>query len=109
MSDWDVDFARGDHEGRPLLVVTGEIDLAVAARFEQELTRLVDDASGAECVVDLSSVAFIDSSGVRELLKAKRAADGAGGDLALRDPSDPCRRVLEISGVWNDFSIRRAQ
>ena len=57
--------------------MSGEIDLAVAARFAQELESLVADTNGTG-VVDLSGVGFIDSSGVRELLKAKKAA---GGDL----------------------------
>ena len=72
-----------------MLVVAGEIDLAVAGRFAQELETLVDDAGGSG-LVDLSGVGFIDSSGIRELLKAKRAAQAAGGELLL---VEPLRRV----------------
>jgi anti-sigma B factor antagonist len=101
MSEWDVVFERSERGGRPALVVSGEIDLAVAARFAQELERLVADTSGTG-VVDLSGVGFIDSSGVRELLKAKKAA---GGELVLLTPSTSCRHVLEISGVWSEFTV----
>jgi len=39
---------------------------------------------------------------VRELLKAKKAA---GGELSLLTPSASCRHVLEISGVWSEFTV----
>ena len=107
MSDWDVVFERSEREGRPVLVVSGEIDLAVAGRFAQELDSLVTDSSGTG-VVDLSGVGFIDSSGIRELLRAKRAARAGGGDLLLLHPSASCRRVLEISGVMNEFTVQEA-
>jgi len=104
MSEWDVLFERADRGGRPALVVSGEIDLAVAGRFAQELENLVGDTNGTG-IVDLSGVGFIDSSGVRELLKAKRAA---GGELSLLTPSPSCRHVLEISGVWSEFTVLEA-
>ena len=104
MSEWDVLFERAERGGRPALVVSGEIDLAVAARFAQELESLVGDTNGTG-VVDLAGVGFIDSSGVRELLKAKKAA---GGELSLLTPSPSCRHVLEISGVWNEFTVLEA-
>ena len=104
MSEWDVVFERAERGGRPALVVSGEIDLSVAGRFAQELDSLVADTNG-KGVVDLSGVGFIDSSGVRELLKAKKAA---GGELSLLTPSAPCRHVLEISGVWSEFTVLEA-
>ena len=107
MSDWDVGFERSEQAGRPVLAVTGEIDLAVAPRFAQELESLVGGAGGTG-IVDLSGVAFIDSSGIRELLEAQRAARAAGGELLLANPSPPCRHVLEISGVWSQFTVQEA-
>jgi anti-sigma B factor antagonist len=107
MSDWDVVFKRSELDGRPVLSVSGEIDLAVAARFAEELESLVA-TDGGSALVDLSAVAFIDSSGIRELLKAKGDAETAGADLLLLSPSAACRRVLEISGVWSNFTVLEA-
>jgi anti-sigma B factor antagonist len=105
MSEWDVVFERSDRDGRPVLAVTGEIDLAVASRFRQELESLVAGSTGPT-LVDLSGVGFIDSSGIRELLTARLAAQAAGGDLTLLNPSASCRRVLEVSGVLTEFTVR---
>jgi anti-sigma B factor antagonist len=107
MSDWDVVFNRSELDGRPVLSVSGEIDLAIAGRFAEELESLVA-GNGGSGVVDLSAVDFIDSSGIRELLKAQSAAQSAGGDLLLLSPSPACRRVLEISGVWSNFTVLEA-
>ncbi|HET9728081.1 MAG TPA: STAS domain-containing protein [Acidimicrobiia bacterium] len=108
MADWDVMFDRlEDQEGRPVLAVAGEIDLAVAARLAQELETLVERAAPAG-VVDLSSVGFMDSSGVRELLKGKRAAELQSKVLVLRTPSEACRHVLKVSGAWTEFVIEDA-
>jgi len=107
MSDWEVVFKRSELDGRPVLAVSGEIDLAVAGRFAEELESLVGGDHGSS-VVDLSAVEFIDSSGIRELLKAKGTAQTAGGDLLLLSPSPACRRVLEVSGVWSNFTVVEA-
>ncbi len=104
MSEWDVVFERAERDGRLVLAVTGEIDLAVAGRFRQELETLVAD-SGGSALVDLSGVGFIDSSGIRELLTARLAAENAGGELTLLNPSPSCRRVLEVSGVLTEFTV----
>jgi anti-sigma B factor antagonist len=106
-SDWEVVFKRSERDGRPVLAVTGEIDLAVAARFAEELENLVR-SDGGSALVDLSAVEFIDSSGIRELLKAKGNAQESGSDLLLLSPSAACRRVLEISGVWSNFTVLEA-
>ncbi len=104
MNGWEAVFERADDDGGPVLVVGGEIDLSVAVRFAQALEDLIGEAAST-AVVDLSGVGFIDSAGVRELLKARRSAHDRGADLVLRAPSEVCRRVLELSGVWVEFTV----
>jgi anti-anti-sigma factor len=110
VNDWDLVFDRADQDSGPLLAVRGEIDVAVAKRLSKELENLADaaGASGGHAVVDLSGVGFIDSSGVRELLKTQRRLQSEGGELVLRAPSAPCRRVLEVSGASVEFTIADA-
>ncbi len=107
MNDWEAVFERADSDNGPVLVVHGEIDLSVAARFADALEGLVDGLEPRP-VVDLAGVGFIDSAGVRELLKAQRKTHEKGTDLVLRAPSDACRRVLRLSGVWGEFTVTDA-
>jgi anti-sigma B factor antagonist len=108
MIEWDVAFERGETpDGRPVLLVAGEIDLAVAPRLARELEDLVGRANDV-AVLDLSGVGFMDSSGIRELLRAKLLAHARDATLVLRGPSDACRNVLEVSGAWAEFEVYQA-
>lgn len=65
-----------------------------------ELEEALEGADvGKRIVVDLSGCTFLDSSAVRALVATARAAEPAGGDVALvtRDPG--ILRVLEIASV----------
>lgn len=86
------------------VAVSGEIDLTSAPRLDDEVTELIEDAT-MNLEIDLASVSFMDSTGLRVLLKASKLLTSAGGSLVLRDPSDPVRRLLEVSGLDNHFRI----
>lgn len=87
------------------LVLSGELDLAVAEMLGDRLRQLRD----ARCDVrlDLAELDFIDSSGLRELIVALEESRADGWRLNI-DPrvSDAVRRTVEIAGLrahlWPD-------
>lgn len=89
---------------RPTLqevVVTGELDRSSTARFDDAVATAA--AGAGTLVVDLSNVRFIDSSGVRSLIKLGLSMQGR--ELVLRDPSPTVMRVLRLTrldevGLW---------
>lgn len=84
---------RGDV---PVVVFTGELDLAVSDEAWSVLQPLTQSPS-AGLVVDVSAVTFIDSRGLNALVRALRALDGA--TLTLRGASERIVRLLEVSGL----------
>jgi anti-anti-sigma factor len=57
-------------------------------------------AAGARHVVlDLSDVSFLDSSGLRSLLRTARTLAPRGGVVTCAALSDHARRTLELSGL----------
>jgi anti-sigma B factor antagonist len=50
-------------------------------------------------VVDLSNVPFLDSSGVRALLKARQEAVRSRCELTVRDPQPIVAQVLQLTRV----------
>ncbi|MDQ4069670.1 MAG: STAS domain-containing protein [Actinomycetota bacterium] len=82
----------------------GELDMSTAPQLRDELARL---ASGGASVVtlDLSDLAFIDSTGLSVLITALKRLRQQGGDLTLRSPTPGTRKVLEITGLTQVFSI----
>ncbi len=88
------------HEVRLL----GELDMSTASRLSDELVRLA--SAGASVVtLDLSDLAFIDSTGLSVLITGLKQLRQQGGDLALRSPTPGTRKVLEITGLTEVFSI----
>jgi anti-anti-sigma factor len=80
----------------PLLVLEGEFDMAAADDLRARLASIADrGAAGA--VLDLSAVTFMDSSTLRELLRADLLFRGSGGRLVLAMPTPPVERLLELT------------
>jgi anti-anti-sigma factor len=86
------------------LRVGGEIDLTSAPKLDEEIQSLIEQ-SVKKLTLDLSSVAFMDSTGLRVLLKASKLLEGNGGKVVLREPSEPVRRLLEVSGLDGHFDL----
>jgi len=86
-----------------ILAVAGEVDLAAADRFREELARgIVADGT---VVVDCSGITFIDSMGLRTLIEAMQKAGQIGGSLRLAAVPDSVARVLDLAGVTGLFNI----
>ena len=89
-----------EHHAR--LVVTGEVDLLTAPDFISALGAAQDAAR--DVVIDLSAVEFMDSTGLRALLEARRRADADNGRISLRLASGgPVERLLDLAGVLRLF------
>ena len=88
-----------DRDGRVLVTVAGELDLATAGELEAVVLPAVRD--GRHALLDLRGLEFMDSSGVRVIVAAHTAAQDSGGRLSLvrTDPGSAVQRVLEISGL----------
>jgi anti-anti-sigma factor len=75
---------------RAVVRVSGELDLV----SEPQLTAALEQAASKPATVDLSELAFMDSTGLRALLGAARAYP----ELKLRGPlQPPVRRLLELT------------
>jgi anti-anti-sigma factor len=81
-------------DGAPVVYLTGELDLSTIG----ELATALDQLEGS-LVVDLEGVSFMDSSGIRTIVAARKRVLDDGGDLQLRAPQAHVRRVLEITGL----------
>jgi anti-sigma B factor antagonist len=81
-----------------ILTVCGEVDLATAPQLDAKLTDLVENGAGG-VIVDLTPVAFMDSTGLTVLLAGRRRAHARGRSIQLVCPEGPVHRVLRITGV----------
>ena len=80
------------------LALLGDLDLTAAEEFSARLAEL--KAAGRRCRLDLSQLAFIDSSGVQALLLALTDARWTGWPLEVaRGVSPSVERAVQIVGI----------
>jgi anti-sigma B factor antagonist len=87
------------HAGVPVLVIAGELDLATAGDVREAIRSTFLD-TGNRIVLDMSQVTFIDSTGIRTVLEAQKAADAT---LVLVAPSAPVTRILDLTRLRRRF------
>lgn len=93
-------------DGRATLIrVEGDFDLATCSTLEEALAGA---NVGRRVVIDLTACTFLDSSAVRVLVHAARAAEAAGGDVALVAQDPGILRVLEIATVESVLPVHEA-
>lgn len=86
--------------------LTGELDIVSSQKLERQLTvALANDTR--KVVVDMTGLQFIDSTGLRVLLRATRLANDAGRELVIRNPQAQVHRLLQIAGIIEVFSLER--
>jgi anti-anti-sigma factor len=90
----------------PRFVLRGEIDLAAMPLCEEVIEPSCEHRTTV--TLDLSGVTFVDSSGLRALVRIHRICDAAGGRLELVDVQPQVGRVLTVSGLDQLFTIHGA-
>jgi anti-sigma B factor antagonist len=96
-----------DHDpvdGSHLIVATGELDLASTSELSAIFAM---SAAGPQesVVLDLMGVDFIDSSALGTILRAAQQLEATGKRLHVVAPDGPVKRLLEITGTAQRFSL----
>jgi anti-anti-sigma factor len=95
-----LEVRKGD--GLAVVTLRGELDAHDAPRLRELFARAIGELSGIErprLVLDLTAVAFLDSTALGSIIGAVRRAREAGGELTLVLPTSPARRIFEITGL----------
>lgn len=93
-----------DGNGTVRCLFSGELDLASQAKALAALAPVIEQRPRT-VVFDLSGVEFIDSTGLRVLLKCRRMAEEAKTRLLLSAPSEAVRRLFELTKLQNRFEF----
>jgi len=103
MSNLAVELSQHDDSVR--VALTGELDLSSALTFEEELRRIEEEAHPSLLVLDLRSLKFLDSTGLRLILAAHARAMKRGGRLTIVQGSDAVRRIFRLTGVIERLNV----
>lgn len=84
--------------GRANIALSGELDISSAGRVEDELTSL-QSQSPEMLVLDLRELQFMDSTGLRLIVRADEAARAGGTRFIIVRGPEPVQRVFQIVGL----------
>ncbi|MEU8588929.1 STAS domain-containing protein [Streptomyces sp. NPDC048664] len=85
-------------EGVALVTVEGYLDVDTATELHYHLANQMHHGR-RHLLLDLSSVPFMDSSGINIVLRAYKETRQADGSIGLIDPTPAVRRILDLTGV----------
>ena len=87
-----------------LVEVSGRIDSMNANELGAALSDTIDNGH-VNLVLDLGSVEYMSSAGLREIVTALKKVKRETGDMRLAQPSPRVREVLEMAGLDTIFRI----
>ena len=98
-------IATRQTEGRVILDVSGDIDLANSPAMRKMLLGEIKEKRTPKVLLNLRSVRYIDSSGIASLVEGLKASRDLGSRLILYGLSPAVREVMELSRLQRIFEI----
>ena len=90
------EISCGEHH----LVLVGELDLATVSEFDEILQRVCADNTGA-VTLDLSRLAFMDSTGLHALLKVSDRCRENDYEFRIIPGQPQVQRLFELTGLMD--------
>lgn len=92
-----------------VISLKGELDHHSAASLRTELDRMIDESTFADCIIDMTGVSFMDSSGLGVLLGRYKLITEKGGHLTVRNPNRTIDRILKMSGIYSIVEVTKKE
>lgn len=86
-------------DGRLTLFLNGELDHHSAKGVMKKLDGIIDEYLPRDCVLELSGLSFMDSSGIAVILKVHKRLNEMGGRAWVENPLSQPLRVIDTSGI----------
>ena len=85
--------------GRLTIFLSGDLDHHEARKAISRLDELLDEYLPRDCVLDMSGLSFMDSSGIAIIIRISRRMRDLGGRAWIENPSKQPMRVIDASGI----------
>jgi anti-sigma B factor antagonist len=98
-------FTTRQRSGVIIADLSGRLTAGGGSVVLRNLFRTLLDGGTRSIVLNLASLQMMDSSGLGELVAAKRSAQAVGGRMVLLNVTGGIQRVLEMAGRLGHFDI----
>jgi stage II sporulation protein AA (anti-sigma F factor antagonist) len=85
--------------GRLTLYLSGELDHHESRTTIRSIEELMDEYMPRDCVLDMSELSFMDSSGIAVIIRVSRRMKTLGGRAWIENPAKQPQRVIEAAGI----------
>ena len=85
--------------GRLTIYLAGELDHHEARGAIRSIDELLDEYLPRDCVLDMSGLSFMDSSGIALIIRMSRRMKNLGGRAWIEYPAKQPLRVIDASGI----------
>ena len=100
-----IDLCRGRESTEMRMVIRGDLDAVSADRLCASVSDVLRRQRPTRITLDLRGVTFLDSAGIRALLRCRDEADAARISFILAETPATIVRVLEITGLAAHFGV----
>lgn len=98
-----LDISTTKNKEMVIIKVKGEVDLYTSPDLRAEILKAVKKKTALG--IDLSEVAYMDSSGVATLVEGMQSTSKNGGTFSLVSPSNSVMKVLQLARLDSVFTI----
>ena len=85
--------------GRLTIYLAGELDHHEARGAIRSIDELLDEYLPRDCVLDMSGLSFMDSSGIALIIRMSRRMKNLGGRAWIENPAKQPLPVIDASGI----------
>lgn len=85
--------------GRLTIYLAGELDHHEARGAIRSIDELLDEYLPRDCVLDMSGLSFMDSSGIALIIRMSSRMKNLGGRAWIENPAKQPLRVIDASGI----------
>ncbi len=87
------------------LTLEGELDHHSAKSGMKAIENLIDEYLPRDCIIDLSKLSFMDSSGIAVILRIHKRMNDMFGKAWVENPEGQPLKVLDASGIDRVISV----
>ena len=79
------------------VVLCGELDHHTAAAARELIDARLERSTPKLCIIDMSGISFMDSSGIGLLLGRNRMMEAYGGKVRVKNPSCHAEKIITLA------------
>ena len=99
-----LELTTRDHKRLNVIRVVGRVDAATYTELEAKLQEYMENGH-VRLILEMDGTEYLSSAGARVLISTQKALKPRGGRLALAQPSERVREVLDLAGLDTLFPI----